>query len=172
MRSVIRSTVRGWVLGALAGTLVAGCSHPPAQPVRPASPRASVEQGAADDACCARCPQALPEVEVVFETSPQGPSIVFRAPEERRADLRTRVRALSRYHNSEGARLAMIRVAHRAEAQETEAGMRLTLRAEVAADAAALKRQVRNQVEWMQLDNCAPRDDGTPCMVCWPQHCG
>jgi hypothetical protein len=61
---------------------------------------------------------------------------------------------------------------HRANAHETATGMRLTLSSEAAADAPALKRQVQNQVEWMQLGNCPPRGDETPCAVCWPQHRG
>lgn len=108
----------------------------------------------ADQACCSRCPLALPGVQLKYAQATGGGSMLFTGPDASLEELRERVRELAAIHNREGSRLAMITMPHQASAEVVDNGAQLMLTTPVNNDVPTLQEEVEKEVQWMQGGHC------------------
>jgi hypothetical protein len=149
------------VVAALSSLVILGC-HPSASSESQQSRAASGDEtrttqapvAAADQACCSRCPLALPGVQLKYAQATGGGSLLFTGPEAGLEELRERVRELAAIHNREGSRLAMITMPHQASAEALDNGAQLLLTTPVNNDVPALQQEIEKEVQWMQGGHC------------------
>ena len=148
------------VVIALSSLVMLAC-HPTAssepQPSHASGDEAHTAQApvaSADQACCSRCPLALPGVQLKYAQATGGGSLLFTGPDASIDELRERVRELAAIHNREGSRLAMITMPHQASAEVLDNGAQLLLTTQVNNDVPALQEEVEKEVQWMQGGHC------------------